>query len=102
MTKPLLGQIAEVSESDGQTTTIEPPKAPEAERKPLTEWAREAGMQPDHVEGPTVPGSAAGVRNPDAWKFHATKAFKRWTGGELVTRDEFEQAVKEALNPSIR
>ena len=51
-------------------------------RRPYEEWARELG----------TPG----------WLLAAARALRRWPSGQLVTRGEYEKAVKAAGSEVIR
>lgn len=57
-------------------------EAQEVAARPIEDWAKELGTP--------------------AWLFAATKAKHRWPEGKVVTRAEYEAAVKAAMKEVIR
>ena len=81
---------------------VAPVAEPEPELAAVEIWAERHGLLPELTEAPTVMGSATGGRNPHAWKFRATKVFKRWSDGQQVTEAEFLAAVRDMESQAHR
>lgn len=63
--------------------------AAEELKLPIERWAEACGW-------------VGSERNPEYWKFAATKIFKRWPHGFEITRSDFDAAVAEMDRQTIR
>lgn len=66
-------------------------------KKPVEVWA-----QDNQLTEVLAPEGGMPRENPHYWKFTAAKALRKWQDGELVTEEEFDNAIAEVANPIIR